>query len=234
MQAVILTGGLGTRLGPMTQRVPKGMIEVQGRPFLEYQLDLLRRSGIDGVVLCVGHLGGMIEDHFGNGSKFGLDLRYSRDGPRLLGPAGALKRAEPLLGDRFFVTYGDAYLRVPYRALMGSFQASGRLAMMATYRNENRHGRSDVDVRGRYVVRYDKEGRGGLKWINFGVTALQKPALSLIPKGVEYGEEDFYNDLIARRELLSYPVTRRFYEIGTPASLAEFARFAAREGLLPP
>jgi N-acetyl-alpha-D-muramate 1-phosphate uridylyltransferase len=234
VQAVILTGGLGTRLRPITQRVPKAMVEVRGRPFLEYELDLLRREGVDDAVLCVGHLGELIQDHFGDGSAFGLNLRYSWDGPGLLGPAGALKRAEPLLGDRFFVTYGDAYLRAPYRAMMDSFEASGKLAMMAAYRNENRHGRSDIEVRARCVVRYDKKGTRNLSWINYGVTALQKGALSLIPKGVEYGEQEFYGELIARRELLSFPVTKRFYEIGNPVALAEFSRFAARLSLPPP
>jgi len=233
VQAVILTGGLGTRLRPITQKVPKAMVEVRGRPFLEYELDLLRRGGIDDVVLCVGHLGELIEDHFGGGSRLGLSLRYSWDGPRLLGPAGALKRAEPLLGDRFFVTYGDAYLRAPYRAMMDSFRDSGKLAMMAAYRNENKHGRSDIEVRMGYVVRYDKRGKDKLRWINFGVTALQKRALSLIPKGVEYGEQEFYGELIAKKELLSFPVTKRFYEIGNPASLAEFSRFVTRLGLPP-
>ena len=233
MQAVILTGGLGTRLRPVTRKVPKAMVEVRGRPFLEYELDLLRRSGFDDVVLCVGYLGGMIEDHFGDGSAFGIGLRYSWDGPKLLGAAGALKRAEPLLGERFFVTYGDAYLRAPYGAMMESFEARGRLAMMATYRNENRYGRSDIVVKGGRVVRYDKEGKGRLAWINFGVTVMKKRALALIPRGVAYGEQEFYGELIARGELLSFPVAKRFYEIGNPKSLAEFSRFAARPGLLP-
>jgi NDP-sugar pyrophosphorylase family protein len=210
----------------MTQRVPKAMIEVRGRPFLEYELDLLRVGGVDDVVLCVGHLGELIEGHFGDGRDFGLRIRYSWDGPKLLGPTGALKRAEPMLGEQFFVTYGDAYLRVPYGAMMKAFRDSGRLAMMATYRNENRHGRSDLAVKGGRVVRYDKRGTG-MSWINFGVSALRKAALSLIPPRVEFGEEEFYGRLIERKELLSFPVTKRFYEIGTPDSLREFERFVA-------
>jgi len=228
VQAVILAGGLGTRLRPVTQAIPKAMVDVLGRPFLEYELALLRSGGVDDIVLCVGHLGNLIQSHFGSGSEFGLKIRYSWDGPKLLGPAGALKRAETMLGEHFFVTYGDAYLRAPYGAMMDDFIASGSMAMMATYRNENRHGRSDLAVRGRHVVRYDKKGAARMKWINYGVSALSKRALSLIPPGVEYGEEEFYGDLIARKELLCFPVTKRFFEIGNPASLGEFARFAAR------
>ncbi len=230
MQAVILAGGLGTRLRPLTDKVPKTMVQVNGRPFLEYELELLRREGVDDVVLCLGYMGGSIRDHFGDGSSFGVRVRYSEDGPKLLGPAGALKKAEPLLGRSFFVTYGDAYLRAPYASMMERLLASGKQALMAAYRNENRHGRSDLQVEGGLVVRYSKKDTRGMSWINYGVTALRKEALTLIPPGREVGEEEFYGALIARRGLMAFPVSLRFYEIGNPDSLAEFGRFISRSG----
>jgi N-acetyl-alpha-D-muramate 1-phosphate uridylyltransferase len=225
LQAVILVGGLGTRLGHLTQSVPKPMVLVNGKPFLEHEIDLLKRSGISDFVLCVGHLGEKVEGHFGDGSKWGVGIRYSHDGPRLLGPAGALKRAEPLLEERFFVTYGDAYLRTDYRSMMKALVDSGRLGVMAVHENHDKYGRSDVVVRGDHVVRYDKGGPGGMDWVNFGVSALRKRALALIPPGRECGEEEFYGELIKRDELLAFPVSERFYEIGTPASLREFELF---------
>jgi N-acetyl-alpha-D-muramate 1-phosphate uridylyltransferase len=225
LEAVILAGGLGTRLRPVTEEIPKAMVPVNGRPFLEYEVDLLRREGVDDLVVCIGHLGGAIKDHFGNGKNFGVRIRYSDDGPRLLGPAGALKRAEPLLSGSYFVTYGDAYLRAPYAAMMKRLHSSGRLALMAAYRNNGKHGRSDLRVRGGMVVRYDKNGGAGMSWINYGVTAMRKRALESIPAGREVGEESFYGGLIERGELIAFPVRRRFYEIGTPASLEEFARY---------
>ena len=226
MQAAILVGGLGTRLGGLTKNVPKPMIPVRGRPFLEHELALLRRSGIDDFVLCVGYLGESVEAHFGDGGRFGVRVRYSRDGPKPLGPAGALKRAEPLLDDRFFVTYGDAYLRADYRGLMCTLVDSGALGVMAVFENHDRHGRSDVEVDEGRVVRYDKRGtRGQMDWINFGVSALRRDALEVIPGGRSCGEEEFYGELIRRRELLAFPVKERFYEIGTPESLGEFERF---------
>jgi N-acetyl-alpha-D-muramate 1-phosphate uridylyltransferase len=218
---------LGTRLGSLTQKVPKPMVLVGGKPFLEHEVGLLKRSGITDFVLCVGYLGEKVEEHFGDGSKWGVRVRYSHDGPRLLGPAGALKRAEPLLEEFFFVTYGDAYLRADYRSLMRVLVDSGRLGVMAVYQNHNRYGRSDVAVSGGRVVRYDKGGGEGLDWVNFGVSALSKRALSLIPAGRECGEEEFYGQLIKRDELLAFPVAERFYEIGTPASLGEFERFVS-------
>ncbi len=228
MQAVILAGGLGTRLRPATELVPKAMIPVNGRPFLEYQLELLRGAGVNEFVICVGHLGGAIRTHFGDGRKLGVRISYSDDGPRLLGPAGALKRAEPLLDDSFFVTYGDAYLRVEYATMMKRLLSTRALGMMSVYRNDNRHGISDLLVRRGWVLRYDKKGGRGMRWINFGVTALRRGALAFIPQGREVGEEEFYGTLIARRELLAFPVRKRFYEIGNPASLAEFGRVVSR------
>jgi len=230
MQAVILAGGLGTRQRPLTETVPKVLIPVRGRPFVDYQLDLLRKSGIDDFVFCVGHLGESVERHLGDGSAYGCSIRYSFDGPRLLGPAGALKHAERLLQNRFFVTYGDAYLRAPYGEIMETLGASGKLAVMAVYRNENRFGRSDVVVRGSAVVRYDKKNRvKGMDWINYGVSALRKEALALIPEEEFCDEEAFYGALIRRKELRAFEVKERFYEIGTPESLAEFEAFVGKQ-----
>ncbi len=215
---------------PLTDGVPKAMVRVNGRPFLEYEVELLRREGVDDLVVCVGYLGGAIRDHFGDGSSFGVRVRYSEDGPKLLGPAGALKKTEPLLGKSFFVTYGDAYLRAPYVSMMDRLLTSGKLALMATYRNDNRHGRSDLRIEGGLVVRYNKKDTGGMSWINYGVTAVRKEALSFIEPGREVGEEEFYGALIARGELMAFPVSRRFYEIGNPNSLEEFGRFIIRSG----
>lgn len=206
MQAVVLVGGLGTRLGSLTQSVPKPMVVVGGKPFLEHEIGLLKSCGITDFVLCVGHFGEKVEAYFGDGGRWGVRVRYSYDGPRLLGPAGALKRAEGLLDELFFVTYGDAYLRADYRSMMRALVDSGKLGAMAVYENHDQYGRSDVAVSGGRVVRYDKRG-SGMDWVNFGVSALRKRALSLIPPGRECGEEEFYGELIRRDELLAFPVT---------------------------
>ena len=228
MQAAILVGGLGTRLGSLTRSVPKPMVVVAGKPFLEHELLLLREQGISDFVMCVGYLGEKVEDHFGDGSRWGVRVRYSYDGPKLLGPAGALKRAEPLFDEFFFVTYGDAYLRADYKGMMRTLVDSGKLGAMAVYENHDRYGKSDVALGKGLVVRYDKGGRG-MDWVNFGVSALRKGGLSFIPPAKECGEEEFYGELIKREELLAFQVPERFYEIGTPASLKEFGRFISSQ-----
>lgn len=230
MQAVILAGGLGTRLRPMTQNVPKAMALVSKKPFLEYEICLLRKSGINDFVLCVGYLGKMVEDYFGDGSRWGVRIRFSYDGPKPMGPAGALRKALPFLGDFFFVTYGDAYLRANYQGVMEALLGSSKLGVMTVYHNRNMYGNSDVVVRGDRIVRYDKKSRGkGMEWVNFGATALKKSALNLIASDKKCSEEEFYGELIRRHELLAFIVQERFYEIGNLESLREFKQFISSE-----
>ena len=146
MQAVVLAGGLGTRLRPLTQQIPKSLVPVCGRPFIEYQIDLFRTEGVCDLVLCVGHLGHLIEEHLGDGRRFGVRIHYSHEGHRLLGTAGAIKTAEPHLEDVFLVQYGDSYLPVDYRAVMARFRQHDTPGLMVVYRNHDRWDRSNVGV----------------------------------------------------------------------------------------
>jgi NDP-sugar pyrophosphorylase family protein len=228
MQAVILAGGLGTRLHPLTRSVPKPMVAVHGRPFLEYELALLARSGISAVILCVGYLGEQVRQHFGNGSTLGIQIQYSWDGEQPLGPIGALKNAESLLDDSFFVLYGDAYLRLDYRALMERMLSSGRLGAMAVLRNRHAYGPSDLLVEDGIVKEYDKkQPRPDLEWVNFGVSALRRQALTLAEPGRFCDEEKFYGQLISARQLVAFEVKDRFYEINSASGLEQFSHFIA-------
>jgi NDP-sugar pyrophosphorylase family protein len=205
------------------------MIRVKGKPFLEYQLNLLSASGIKDFVLCVGYLGKTIQDYFGDGAKFGIKLEYSFDGDKPLGVVGALKRAEPLLQDVFFATYGDAYLLADYSSTFRDFTKRQKLAMMLVYENHNLRGKSDLVVKDGFVTTYDKRNQtADMVWINYGVSLLRKEALQYIPENRKYGEEEFYGDLIKRKELLAKVVSTRFYEIGTPSALKEFEAFFSK------
>ena len=147
LPVAILAGGLGTRLYPLTERVPKALIEVNGEPFLAHQLRLLRARGIQRVVLCIGQHGERIREYAGDGAQFGLQVEYSEDGPALLGTAGALRHALPLLGDAFFVLYGDSYLPCSYRDVADAFHAAGQPGLMTVYRNARPLGREQRGVR---------------------------------------------------------------------------------------
>ena len=111
------------------------MVSVGGRPFLEHQLEYLRAQGIRRVVVCAGHLGDQIQAHFGDGSRWGIRIDYSFDGPAQLGTTGAIKQALPLLGETFFVLYGDSWLPTRFDAVLDAFHASGAPALMTVFHN---------------------------------------------------------------------------------------------------
>lgn len=221
MQAVILAGGLGTRLWPLTREVPKPMVPVGGKPYLEHQLCLLAEQGIRDVVLLTGYLGDQIEERFGDGAGLGLRIRYSREAVPV-GTGGALREAKGLLADRFLVIYGDSYLPIDYREVFGRLHSLG---VVVVYRDPV--GMTTVapnialDEEGR-VTRYDKSARGDgeLQYIEAGVLALRREVVDLIPaEGVVSLEQQIFPVLIARGQLAGLPTTQRFYDIGTPERL---------------
>jgi N-acetyl-alpha-D-muramate 1-phosphate uridylyltransferase len=217
----ILAGGLATRMHPLTERIPKALIEVAGRPFIEHQLALLRREGVDRVVLCLGFLGAMIEACVGDGARFGLSVSYSFDGERPLGTGGALLRALPLLGEHFFVLYGDSYLDIAYAPVQAAYCDSGLPALMTVFRNEGRWDTSNVLYDGKRVVRYDKQhATEDMKYIDYGLGVLNGDTLRTSTDEA-FDLSDLYGALARDGRLAGFEVTRRFYEIGTPSGLAE-------------
>jgi NDP-sugar pyrophosphorylase family protein len=133
LPVAVLAGGLARRLGQLTETVPKSLLRVAGRPFIHWQLGLLAQQGVTEAVLCVGHLGEQIRAAVGDGTGFGITVRYSFDGRTLLGTGGALKRAEPMLGTAFFVLYGDSYL--PWTLPGGSERMRAAPALITVFCN---------------------------------------------------------------------------------------------------
>ena len=228
MQVVILAGGLGTRLRPLTLEKPKSMIEIEGKPFLQYQIELLRRQGVEDIVLCIGYLGEKIEEYFGDGRKFGVRIKYSRE-EKPLGTAGALKKAENLLEDPFFTLYGDSYLFADLKAIYAWFMERTKLALMTVYKNYDRYDRSNTVIEGEFVKKYDKRNKtSDMIYIEYGLNLFRKKVLDLIPDK-PYGLEDLFPRLAEMKELLAYEVFERFYEIGSPKGLYEFTEFVRRD-----
>jgi NDP-sugar pyrophosphorylase family protein len=230
----LLAGGLGTRVRQVSERIPKAMFEVAGQPFVGHVLALLHRKGVRRVVLCTGHLGEQIEAYVGDGARFGLAVEYSREGPRLSGTGGALKRAGARLGDPFWVMYGDTYLDVDFAAILDAFRASPALGLMTVYRNENRWDRSNVVYRDGRLLAYDKRAwRPEMTHIDYGLGLLRPAALELVPPDAPADLADLYGQLVARGGLAAFEVSRRFYEIGSPEGLAETHAFLAGEPPVP-
>ncbi len=218
----ILAGGLATRLRPTTEKIPKALIPVAGQPFLAHQLRLLQNAGIRKVVLCVGYRGEMIEQEFGDGRNYGVELSYSFDGPELLGTGGALKKAQPLLGRSFLVLYGDSYLPIDYSAPARAFMAGGKLGLMTVFRNEGRWDASNVWFQDAAIKSYNKRERTPeMQHIDYGLGILDSTALAAWPDGKAFDLAHVYRDLVSRNELAGFEVEHRFYEIGSPEGLAE-------------
>jgi NDP-sugar pyrophosphorylase family protein len=225
---VILAGGLATRLRPLTDLLPKAMVDVNGDPFIVHQLRLLGANGIDNVVVCLGHLGERVVEYVGDGGPYGVNVRYSFDGPRLLGTAGAVKHALPLLGESFFVLYGDSYLPCNYRRVQSGFEAAGRPALMTVFRNDNRWDHSNVEFGEGRIVAYDKSRRTEhMQHIDYGLGVFQASAFDGAPPGKPCDLATLYQRLLSDGQLAGLEVGERFYEIGSPAGLAETRGYLA-------
>lgn len=216
----ILAGGTATRLGDVARQVPKALIDVSGQPFIARQLTLLRARGFRRAVLCVGHLGHMIEAVVGDGHAFDLHVDYSYDGETLMGTGGALRRAVALLGDVFWVVYGDSYLDIDYALIQAVFDQAGAPALMTVVRNDNRWDRSNVEFADGVLRRYDKRHpTPAMHHIDFGASILSGPVLARIPDDAASDLSALYTALVEDHAMIGYEVTERFYEIGSHAGL---------------
>ena len=227
----ILAGGLAMRLRPITERIPKSLVDVAGRPFAEHQVELLRRHGITDITFLVGHLGEMVQEALGDGSRWGVTLRYVFDGPRPLGTGGAIRRAFPVLGDPFFVLYGDSYLECDYAAVAQRFLASGFPGLMTVCRNDDRWDRSNVLFQDGRIIAYDKRGgMPGMRHIDYGLGACRKEAFAGHADGEAFDLVAVYQRLLEDGRLAGFDVPGRFYEIGSPAGLEETRGYLAGKG----
>ena len=254
LAVAILAGGLATRLRPLTDRVPKSLLEIAGRPFIFHQLEMLRNEGVDRVVLCVGHLGEQIRAVVGDGRAHGMAIDYSFDGdesplgtsplpagdvtaaaapvPRLqlLGTGGALRRALPILGAAFFVLNGDSYLRCPLARIQSAFEASGRPALMTVLRNDNRWERSNVLYQNGEIIEYDKHSpRADMAHVDFGLSVLSSAVFAPYAAAQVIDLADICRDLSRSGLLAAFEVSERFHEIGSLRGIADTEEFLSRK-----
>ena len=236
MQAVVLAGGLATRMRPQTLTVPKSMLEVAGRPFVDWQLERLAACGFDRVVMCVGYLGEQVRAHVGGGAQFGLHVEWSEDAtstpsqgfgpPKLLGTAGAIRSALDRLDETFLVTYGDSYLPFDYSDPLTMLDRREDCdGVMAVYKNAGQWDASNVITDGTWVLRYEKGQHGAaFDHIDYGATALRRPVIASLEPGRVCGLDILQRDLAARKRLRATVAHDRFFEIGSPDGLAELDR----------
>jgi NDP-sugar pyrophosphorylase family protein len=226
---VILAGGLATRLLPLTEKIPKALVEVAGRPFLEHQLELLKQNSIAEVILCLGYLGEMIEQRYGDGEALGVRIRYSFDGPILLGTGGAIKRASTLLPDAFFVLYGDSYLPIDFQAVAAAFIEAGQPALMTVYANADAWDTSNVWFEQDRIRLYSKrEKLPEMRFIDYGLMVCTRQIFDDCPSDVPFNLADTLESLSRNGQLAGHEVYQRFYEIGSPAGLAELDQLLSK------
>jgi len=217
----ILAGGLATRLRPITEKIPKSLVPVAGRPILSHQLEMLHAQGIRHAVLCIGFLGEMIQREFGS-EACGIKLDYSFDGEKLLGTGGAIKRALPKLGEEFFILYGDSYLPIEYAPVAETFHRSGKLGLMTVYRNEGLYDASNVVFRDGEIVVYDKKAKlPEMRHIDYGLSLFKSFVFAAYAADQVFDLAEVMGKLVREKQLAGYEVPERFYEMGSPAGLAE-------------
>ncbi|HTE48973.1 MAG TPA: sugar phosphate nucleotidyltransferase [Candidatus Paceibacterota bacterium] len=223
---VLLSGGLATRLRPYNLSTPKALIDINGKPFIEYQLALLKKQGIVDVVICVGFQGEKIEKFVGDGKKFGVNVKYSYDGEKLLGTAGAIKKALNLLSENFFIMYGDSYLPIDFKAVSDYFESNNKRALMTVMKNNNRWDRSNVVFKNRKIIKYDKNDIvSEMEFIDYGLGIMNKKCYDGLKKNKTFDLANLYKDLAEKGELLGYEVKKRFYEIGSFSGIEEFKKY---------
>ena len=230
LPVAILAGGKATRLRPLTDGIPKALIEINGLPFLAHQLELLRASGLFEIVICAWYQGEKIQAYAGDGRKFGVRIHYSFDGESLMGTGGAIKKAIPFLGDTFFVLYGDSYLPCDYSTVEKAFYVSRKDGVMTLYHNKDLGDKSNVHFSNGNILAYDKNNQSPeMEYIDYGLGILKSQVFASYPSTKPFDLMEVYQQLIKENRILGYEVKNRFYEIGSFAGIKTLENYLIKK-----
>ncbi len=222
----ILCGGLATRLRPVTETVPKSLISINGEPFIHYQLRYLYDQGIRDVVLCVGYLGHMIEDSIKGGKAFGLNVKYSYDGDKLLGTGGAINKALTYLGEDFFVMYGDSYLPINFNKVETAYFESKKVALMTILENSGKWDKSNVIYQDGEILEYNKKSNNSaMHYIDYGLSILSSSIIKEYNINDNFDLSDVYHELSTMKKMAGFIVGERFYEIGSFDGISDLEKY---------
>ena len=226
LPVAILAGGFGTRLGSLTRDFPKCLIEINGRPFVDWQLDLLIKNGYREFVFCVSYKSELIQRHLGDGSGRGVNIRYSKDGDTQLGTGGAIHKAIPILGNEFGVIYGDSYLPINYLQVEQQFLTSQALALMTVYENQNQFDKSNVEFNEGQILDYEKDSTNqSMHHIDYGITFFRKGAFHSWGEKLSFDLSKVCNQLAKDKQIDGFEVSERFYEVGSVLGIKEFSTY---------
>tara|TARA_B110000858_G_C17751779_1_gene450056 strand:- start:549 stop:1250 length:702 start_codon:yes stop_codon:yes gene_type:complete len=222
---VILAGGLATRLDLLTTHIPKSLLDINGKPFIYYQIEYLAKQGIKRIILCVGHLGEQIKNSVGDGKKFGVEIIYSFEKNKLLGTGGAIKNAFKELDDTFYILYGDSWLEINYYNFFQSFLENNN-AMLSVYKNVNKHDKSNIEIKDNLVINYSKQNKtANMLYIDYGLSIMTKKSFNEFENTKSFDLELVYKSLVNKNLLGCYEVYNRFYEIGSVEGYTETTNY---------
>jgi len=233
MSVAILAGGLAVRLHPTTLTIPKSLIKVAGKPFIFYQLKYLRQQGVKKVVLCTGYLGEMIKSYVGDGSIFDLKILYSSDGDKLLGTGGAIKKALPLLSDKFFVLYGDTFLPIKFNMVEKAFLSCKKLCLMTLLRNKDKWDKSNICFKNNILQEYNKKNSSAeMEYIDYGLSILSASIFDTYSNEIFFDLANVFESLSFKKQIEGFEVYERFYEIGSINGIRETEKYFLKNNLI--
>jgi MurNAc alpha-1-phosphate uridylyltransferase len=226
---VILCGGLSTRLQPLTENIPKSMIDVIGKPFIDHQLSLLKENGVKEVILCIGRFGNQIQNYVNDGKQWGISVQYSQDGNKLLGTGGALKKALPILPDEFIVMNGDSYLDINYNNVLQKYISMGNPLLMTVFPVIDMYTYKNVYIKNKTIILYDKSGaHPKLNYIDYGLTFMKKRLLQDLKTGSIFDFSVIYSKAISQHIASYYESPKIFHEMGSHKGLKETIEYIGR------
>lgn len=225
---ILLAGGLATRLRPVTETIPKSLIDINGKPFIDYQISLLKRKGIKKLIICTGYLGEKIESHLKNHKGTGLEIDFSYDGDELIGTGGAVQKAIKKTEGLFWVMYGDSYLDTNFEIISNYFESNRNKGLMTVFKNLDKWDSSNVEFEKGRIIKYDKIHKTkDMKYIDYGLSIFRKEAFERFIKSKKFDLTEVYKELLFENELLGFEVKERFYEVGSFSGIEEFKSYIA-------
>lgn len=228
----VLAGGFGTRLGSLTQTTPKCMLPINGKPFVYWQIQLLKRAGFKDFVFCVSHLSDEIQGYVQDGSRFGIKVTYSLDGETQLGTGGAIVKALPLLGSDFAVIYGDSYLPIDYSSIELAFKKSSTPGMMSIFKNFGKFDKSNSELLSGGYVNYQKGSKSiRMSYIDYGLMYFKAEVFETLKANQDIDLADICEQLSKTKKLVGFEVFERFYEIGSIKGIEEFSEYIRKANL---
>jgi MurNAc alpha-1-phosphate uridylyltransferase len=221
---IILAGGIGSRLGKLTHKIPKSLVKINKKPFIYYQLKLLSNQGVKKVIICIGHFGDQIKKYVGDGKRFNLRVIYSCE-KNLLGTGGAVKNALSFIKGSFFVIYGDTYLPINFINIQNEYIKLKSSALITIYKNNNNFDRSNVFLKGNNIIYNKKNYSKKMKYIEYGLSILSKSIFKYFSNKKKIDLANLYY-LLSKKKLLDfYIVKKRFYEIGSIQGLTDSKKY---------